>query len=297
MLTDFPANIHDVARPPGLGRVFYVHGFNGLDTNNGLDPGTPFRTIAYALLQCANGRNDYIIVLNHWHEAMPIQINITRVHIIGLGFPSLPQIAMSVDGVDTDIFEIMGNLGDMAEIAGFDLGGGVTHAGIEFGGLGVADGVYIHDCNFGSPYCGDTPLYGIWSAGAGHGRSGLIERCTFMGAGDGGAGGTITGDGIRHEMWQTEIRHNIFLGIPGVAIYQDGCNSVKIIENFIMVDADTQGAGITFGAGSDRNLIAGNRAAFRLAQGALTNPYLDIAAANRNAWVGNYWSEALAAPA
>lgn len=296
MLTDFPANIHAVNRPPGLGRVFYVHGFNGLDTNNGLDPGTPFLTIAYALTQCANGRNDYIIVLNHWTEAMPIQINVSRVHIIGLGYSRLPQIAMNAAG-DTAIFEIMGNLADMVEIAGFDLGGGPTHAGIEFGGLGVADGVYIHDCNFGSPYCGNTPLYGIWSAGAGHGRSGLIERCTFMGAGDGGAGGTITGDGILHQMWQTEIRHCIFLGLPGVAINQDACASVKVIENFIMLDADTAGAGITFGATSARNLIAGNRAAYGEAIAALANPYQDLAGANVNAWVGNYWSEILTVPA
>ena len=79
----------DLQRPPTIGWVFYVDHINGANTNNGIDPGEAFATITFALTQCQNDRDDYIIVLEHGasgvEPAYPVVINIDRVHVIGRG--------------------------------------------------------------------------------------------------------------------------------------------------------------------------------------------------------------------
>ncbi|GAH84946.1 unnamed protein product, partial [marine sediment metagenome] len=68
-----------VSRPPAIGRVFFVD-TSGLDTNNGIDPGTPFLTIEHAIGECEDDRNDYIYVLDCWDaDDYPITIDKSRI--------------------------------------------------------------------------------------------------------------------------------------------------------------------------------------------------------------------------
>ena len=70
--------------PTGAGNVFWVDGINGNNANSGTRPDQPWLTITYALTQCVNEHNDYIMVLDAWQEPAAVDINVTRVHIIGL---------------------------------------------------------------------------------------------------------------------------------------------------------------------------------------------------------------------
>lgn len=288
---DFSPSSITIARPQGLGRVFYVDGLDGDDDANGIDPGTPFKTITYALSLCLAGRNDYIIVFNHWQETVPIVVNKSRVHILGIGYPGRPMVVMNA-GTDDPIFQIYGDLGDYCEIAGFDLGGGTNHAAIESAGApNTPDSIYIHDCNFGSEYCSDTPLHGIWHGAGQGGRSWKIERCTFLGASDTGDGALIS-DGIfiaGGNLAHTEIVDCLFMGCPRIAINVEswGCT---IRDNDIAATAAV-GAGITLGAAATRCLVSGNHAAFGDDSAALNNPFADLAGVNANAWTGNYHCE------
>ena len=296
---DFSPSSITVARPVGLGRVFYVNGLDGNDTWNGIDPGTPFKTIAHALDQCEAGNNDYIIVFNHWSEDVPIVVNKTRVHIIGVGYPGRPMVILTAGDEDEPVFQISGSAGNFCEIAGFDIGGGNNHAGIEDVLAEAADFVYIHDCNFGSEYCGDTPQDGILLANFGA-RSWKIERCTFLGASDTG-GGTLTRDGIRlvnANLFHNEIVNCLFMACPGIAINVDS-GAVIIRHNHIVLDTNQQGAGITLGTLSARCLVSDNRAACgedSAHAGSNANPYEELAGLNSNAWTANYWNELLTPP-
>jgi len=277
-----------VSRPIGLGKVFYVHGFDGDDGNNGVDPSTPFKTITYALSQCVSGRNDYIIVLNGWSETTPIVVNKTRVHIIGMGCDGMPLVSLT-SSQDSEIFQISGDAGDFCEIAGFDLGGGDNHAGIEPAAGGpTADLVYIHHCNFGSEYCGDTPQNGVWlPAGAGA-KAWKIEKCKFMGT-DGDTGGKLTASGVRiDEGAQHEVVDCLFSGCVAPSITIMGQAHV-VRNNDIAMPADALGGGITIAVGSANCVVIGNRAAFGETAGALAKPYLDNCGANANIWTANYW--------
>ncbi len=285
--------------PPGgsgMGNVFFVHGFNGLNTNEGVDPAFPLQTITYALTLCVAGHNDYIIVLDAWSEDTPIVVNKSRVHIIGLGCYGVPLVTLT-SNADSAIFQIDGDNGDFCEIAGFDLGGGNNHAGIEPSpGVATADLVYIHHCNFGSEYCGDTPQDGIGLYAVHGAKAWLIEKCKFFGASDTG-GGQLTADGVViAEGAKHEIKDCVFLGCPGVAINVTG-QAIIIRNNEIALDADTAGAGITLGAGATRCLVSYNKAAFGEALAALNNPYVDNAGANANAWTANYDHETSGPPA
>lgn len=288
-------------RPPGIGKVFYVHGWTwgtpiGNDANNGIDPSTPFLTIRHALDQCVDLRNDYIIVLNHWSEITPIHVDKQRVHILGLAIDEMPVIAMTTDHNDP-VFMIDGDLGSMCEIAGFDLGGGDAHGGIEplFGGS-TASSVYIHDCNFGSEFCGDTALYGIWLPPGSGAKAWKIVRCKFMGSGIAGGLGTLVGSGVRiDEGAHHEVKDCLFMGCVAPTILAEG-HGLIIRNNDIAMPADAAGGGITIGATSLDCIISNNRASFGEALAGLFNPYLDNAAVNANVWIANYRNEALTVP-
>ena len=294
MTMEFPANmLNAVFRPPALGRVFYVHGFTGLNTNNGIDPGTPFLTIAYALTQCANGRNDYIIVLNGWSEDTPIQVaaDKSRVHIIGMACDGMPAVSLT-SNADSPIFEVGG---DFVEIAGFDLGGGDNHGGIEPLAGETSDMVYIHHCNFGSEYCGDTPLHGVFlPTGLTQGAKGWrIKDCKFMG----GTFGLLTSSGVKiDEGASHEVCDNLFSACPAPAISILGF-SIIVRNNDILVATDVAGGAITVLVGGALNYISNNRAAREEAAAGSLNPYLDNALdAVTDAWVANYHAETLTAP-
>ena len=278
-----PAGIVGGFNTPGT--VYFTDIFNGLNTNNGLTPDTPFQTITYALTQCTADNDDYIIVMDAWNEATPIAVNITRVHILGLSNnPITPYPTLTATG-DTSIMTITSTC-NFVEIAGLSFGGGATMAGIH-DAAGTCMAANIHHCTFGHSFAGNTPLHGIWVAANATGIS--IQYNFFYGAGN-TVGGTITADGINWTGAGVSlggiIAHNWLLGCPGIALNMAARFIGGVIqENMIALDADTAGAGITMGATATGNLIVKNVATF--GEAAANNPYLDNGAANANHWAGN----------
>lgn len=283
LVTEFGAGqIPAISRPPAIGRVFYVHNWTGNDNNNGVDPSTPFATITYALTQCLDDRNDYIIVLQHYQE-LPITVNVDWVHIIGVtANPALPFICLNNAANNDSIFYLV-STGNHAEIAGFMLGGGAAHAGIE-NAASTPQQPYIHNCYFGNPFSGNTPQDGILIAA---GLSGpVIEHCTFMGD-QVNCGGLITRDGIRLQVGAISgglIRNCTFLGLDGVGIHILAAFVGGVIKDnvFAVPDAAAHEA-IDIAAGAGGTLIDGNHATEGMA--AMGNvPYGDATAG------GNHWS-------
>ena len=292
-----PAGIVGGFNTPGT--VYFTDIFNGDNTNNGLSPDVPFQTIAYALTQCTDDNDDYIIVMDAWNEATPITVACTRVHIIGLSTsPERPYPVLTATG-DTNVM-VISNASQSSEIANLDFGGGNTAAGIAAIGGSTPMGVIIHDCTFGNGWAGDTALYGIWVAAEATALA--IMNCQFRGSGGGVTGGTLTGDGIRLTMNANlggRITGNILQGLPGIAInFTANGDAYVIADNIIACDADTAGSAITLSATTTGCLVANNKAMFGdAAGGMLTNPFLDNAAAGSNHWAGNMKGAAFTDPA
>jgi len=291
-----PGGIIGATNTPG--NVYFVDYLNGNNANAGTYPAAPWQTVAYALTQCVNDHDDYIIVLDQWNEPTPVAVNVTRVHIIGLSSnPSRLYPTWTATG-DTAILTLSA-LSNFCEIAGFDFGGGATHGAIE-NVAGTPMGVNIHHCTFGETWPGNTPAYGINIAL--NATAIRISDCKFRGTG-GNAGGTITIDGIR---WNTaadnhggDIRNNIFQGCPNVGINISARGDALVIaENLIACDADTQGAAITLGATALGCFVVGNKAMYGdVAGGMVQNPFLDLAAAAANHWASNMKGAAFIDPA
>jgi len=281
------------------GNVYYVNGFTGLDTRTGLNPNYPLLTIAHALTHCVNDHDDYIIVLDHWQEAWPVAINVTRVHIIGVGVdPSHPYVALNA-AADTAIFNLTG-ASNNCEIAGFSFGGGNTRAGIENLG-GSPMGIYIHDCAFGHIFAGDTPQDGIRCDG-GNFTNIRVENNNFYGALAPG-GGTITRSGIR---WISggdpvggTIKGNVFKGLT-IAInfiqVAPASGGFIVTDNLFFLDiADAGPFGWAITVNGPNNLIGcifQNNHATQTGDGTGNIPYRDlstgVAATTLNGWVMNY---------
>ena len=288
--------------PIGTGNVYWVDSIRGVVGNSGIRPDLAVPSITEALTLCAIENNDYIMVIEDWQEAATVTVNITRVHIIGLSnYLRLNSnhsfVALNATG-DFPIFTIT-NLSQNCEIAGFNMGGGATSAGIE--NITTATmGAHIHDCTFGHIFSGDTPQDGIRiEMNATNIR---IEHCTFLGTPTGK--GTLTRDGIR---WQAgnvlngTVINNQFIGIPAVCfngLNMGGDGGVTIQDN-IFECIDAQGAAITLGVTVFGCLVVGNKAIYGPNTAAMVNnPYLDqTVAAPFNAWAGNYKGNALIDPA
>jgi hypothetical protein len=282
---------------PVLGNVFFVNGITGSDLNDGLTPATAFATITYALTQCVNDNDDCIVVVDHWQET--VAINITRVHIIGMpANPNHSYVQMNA-AANTAIFTVTA-LSNNCEIAGFSFGGGAAHAAIENVG-GTPMGLYIHDCQFGHSFAGNTPQDGILiDVNATNIR---IERCSFYGN---LAGGTLTRDGIRWsgggDPLNGAIIDNQFLACPGVGInfivVAANTGGITIKDNIFACGADVQGSAITLGATCAGFLVAKNNALYGdITANMANNPYLDQAPGFNNHWMHNYKGNAPVDPA
>lgn len=288
--TTFPAfAIPSISRPPALGRVFYVDATNGANTNNGVDPGTAFATIGYALDQCVNLRNDYIIVLDCWGEAGPIDINKTMVHLMGIGnTPNRPWAALAATG-DNPCF-LLSSLSNGCEIAGFMLGGGATQGGIDRVG-GTPMGAHIHHCVFGSALVGDTPAYGIRLLA---GTALRINDCIFVGTGA-DAGGTITIDGIQIRVSQhSAVMDCIFMGCPNIGLHLSDSSHIVVMGNRFTVPDLANGEAITVAGAAAAGCLVTDNHAMAGGDGVMgTNPYRDVAGAG----VNNHWGQNFAGAA
>jgi len=300
IITEFgPQETLTVRRPPALGRVYYVSHFApGADTNNGIDPGTPFLTITYALTQCVANRNDYIVVLDCWAEATetwPIPVSVDRVHIVGMTSPNAPYTKIKPpDATNTAVMNVTG---DYVEIAGFDFGSGDDHGGVE---LSQGRNCWIHHCQFGSVEAnkaGGLPIYGI-SVYADSNTFCLVEDCHFLGQ-DANAGGCIGIHGITTagapgavSFGWSVIRNCMFQGIPACGIYIDLTSSMVIQDNVFSVPDAVNGEAITLdlvGGVTHGNFIKGNVAGMGMLNAGYTfNPFRDLNGNTQNAWAMNY---------
>jgi hypothetical protein len=287
-----------VNRPPGLGRVFFVSaaGDNG---NNGVDPGTPFQTITYALTQCTTGNHDYIIVMNNTsavEPAFPIDIDIDFLHIIGYwGMPYPSPTLAATD--DNPTFRLVDG-STWIEIGGIDFGGGATNGCIQIGsGAGNTSYCWIHDCSFG--YDASTAQDGIrWLATHADAQT-FVEDCIF------GAG--LTRDCLRLDGNNTRgiFRRNMFRDIQGIGINVNvnGADLGGIFNNTFSVpiaDAAAAGWAITFVLGAGTAQVMNNYAS-ETGDDTGNNPYRDLStgvlATSLNAWGLNYENDTPTDPA
>ena len=285
-------------RSPGVGKVFYVHN-GGNAGNEGTDPEFPLSTIALALAKVRANKNDYVFVLDHWTEAGPISVMKEACHIIGTG-PDHALRTVLQAATDVAIFRL-GSSATYAEIAGFNLGGGNAAPGIDIANCSAP---WIHHCDFGHPYTGDTPLYGIQATGANSPEI-SIEDCKFYG--DGKSDGAITSNGIRLELGadvsfaNSIIRRNLFSGLVGAdsagAIAIDGALGIWILDNLFHVVDDIDGCGINILADSLNLVVDGNRAFHGRSNVENTfNPFRDLNAVDDNGWGSNYYNGILREP-
>ena len=292
--------------PIGIGDVYWVDSNNGNDANVGTQPNLAFATITHALVHCQNNHNDYIMVIAAAAEAVIIDINKTRVHIIGVGDfltrpnqtnPPVPLIAPAALGVLQ-----VSAASNYCEIAGFMIGGAANHAGIE--NTGAVIGLHVHDCVFGHTISGGAPADGIFiDINAVNIR---VENCIFLGTP--GGKGLLTRDGIRWDTATDPLNGNIencqFKGLPGIAInfvaVTDATGGITIKDNVIACKENpVVGDAITLAATTRGFLVAGNKALYGKVTAAMANnPYLDLTVvAPFNAWMENYKGNALIDPA
>jgi hypothetical protein len=194
-----------------VGSVFYVHGSNGDDANDGLTPRTPFLTITHAVDQCTAWADDYIFVLSYPNmaagETFPIALDVHKVHLIGTTKQASPSPAI-VNNAGHSIQITAQNV----EVAGFNFGAEATSDCIQI--VGAQWQVHIHHNFF------------AWSD--------TCENCIMLSG----------------QPTQTSIHDNYFgmHGYDGYAILgtaDGGCGRINIERNVIF----QQGRVITTGTG------------------------------------------------
>ena len=266
----------------GLGRVYYVDGCAGSDSNDGLGPTTPKLTLAAALALCANDHNDTIVLLDYYNleGGAAVTINKSKVTIVGAegGCRDRSWTCLHATA-DTACLIVAANDVRIHQIY-FDAG--ASHGGIEFSGGKCRIGIY--DCWFGSG------AHGVYSVPGGIAFSLEVANCFFC--------QSLTGHGIyiNDDPAFIYLHHNFFDQAQGDAInvVQGGGN--RICDNTIACGADAQGRGISLGASVTRCLCARNVANFGDTD-MVANPFEDGAGAGVNHWMANYKGITLIQPA
>ena len=260
---------------PNAGDIYYVDGTNGLNTNDGLSRDAPVLTITYALSLCTAGNEDYIIVIGYPSagaagEVWPIAMSVANVHLIGDSlYQASPSAWLEPTG-DDDCITLGANF---CEIAGLELRGGATSAGIQTDG--TVWRAYIHHNDF-SLQAGarDGIVLGTGAVDCPHW---LIEHNKF------GHQDNITRDAIRieHNSTRSVIRDNYFYVYSGcVGIHFQGlCTAVGyVVDNtFKVADAAAGEAIYVENAAASVCQFHGNR----VASGSVAmanNPYRDLGA-------------------
>lgn len=270
-----------------LGHITYVNGLVGNDSSNGRNPDHAKLTIAGALTDCLDDRNDVVVILAY-HETtptdtFPVTISTDQTHIIGASYPHIEadRMVTLLADQDTAIFDVQAQ---WCEIAGLKMSGGVSHGCIEFTGTGgvVNKGCAIHHNQFAEKYgAGGQPLHGVWigpTQSDGKANWSWIAYNKFY--------PSITGYGINVESNPAYlvIHNNLFICVADIAIYVAHVSSYgEITDNKFSLDTDVVGRAITFTAGATGNpwWIDGNSAN----DGAViiaANPYRDLSGMDHN---------------
>lgn len=252
------------------GKVYYVNGVSGSNSNPGVNSTAPFLTIDYALSKCVDDQDDYIMVLDSWdQDTFPIVADVSRVHIIGVddgtGWPQLHA------ATDVAIFNATKN---NVEIAGLSLEAPsqtTAHGLIECKTAGMGH-IHVHHCMLGHLGAG---YHGIVLNNAGYS---LIHDNLF--------GHLLAGKGIYGIVNKEIINRNAFHGVGSVAIQIDDGPVGEIVGNRI-VCAGTDGTAIYLTTGSKGlGLIDDNRA-MTLAGACSGDPFRDLGTPKAN-WGMNY---------
>lgn len=269
---------------PGRGSTYYVNGGSDGPTNNNQDGETaitPKQTITAALALCTDNYNDTIYVLNYGSnarasETWPIVVNKAQVHIIGVGTRANKWATVTATGADLDAFSIEAQ---RVEIAGLEIGGTAAGTGA---GIILTNGMwgcYIHDCWFG--VADGVGAVGIEVPSGVDAPYLRIEDCEF------GNGLTAGGILIANNATKGTIANNVFSDVTDVAISVTGSAvGLRILNNFIDMDADTDGHGIALAAGTSDCLVFGNQVAS--AKSATTADRGLKDGSSNNSWGNNY---------
>lgn len=278
-----------VANP---GTFFYVDGSNGLDTNDGLSPETPFLTVTAALAACTTAQNDYIFILSYPStapatETFPIVINKSHIHLIGIpDQASRRNVCLFCQDGGVNTIDL-GDDADDCEIAGIEFGATTAACIHTDSPTPFTCRAHIHDCEFGWIRTCQDGIYIV--AGGADTPHWLIENNRF--------GENCTRAGIYNDYNGTRsfYRNNFFKVASGaVGVYLHGlCTGhIFVLDNYFQVTDNAAGEAITTSA-TATGMATGNVAA----QGKVAcanNPYLDGGAFD---WGVNYQPGAILLPA
>lgn len=250
----------------GKGRVFYVddNGADGYGVQS-QNPNYPLLTMTAAMDLCTASVGDAIVVMAKspstvtGAETFPIAMDVSGVLLTGLycrghgGGDS----GFSTDTSDGDTVSATANYINVE-----NLFLGITTGGTQ-GCPITANGSYnftVRNCCLENQ-APNLALYGIEIAGDCPWL--LIEDCYF---GE-GVGNRNTSAIIVVAATRGIIRRNVILNSSSYAIHiGSGCHGgLSILDNYIMMGADTDGMAVYCEDGSTNNLIMGNKCAFGIA--------------------------------
>lgn len=271
----------------GVGNTYFVD-ISGLDSNDGLTPAKALKTITAALAKCVDDHDDYIYVLDCWDaDTYPITIDKSRVHIIGVGVPSM-NLFPQLQGGTENIFVLNANYVEIAGLGFVSAGASAIVSGADNCSYG-----WIHHCTFATAAL--SLLNGIAQVGCQIGNM-LIEDNMF--------GSNITNDGITGQLVNCRIRNNVFRDCVNIAVNLGAVEIGTVIGNhfFRGLDGAVAGWAITLAAAANGGIITDNKASQTgNAAGADNLPYVDasgLAVGSRlNGWAANYHGENVIVPA
>jgi len=260
-------------RTANPGTAFYVDGNNGLDTNDGLSPETPFLTVTAALAACTSGANDYVFIMEYpstalGTETFPIALNKSHVHLIGVpDQASRRNVCLFCQDGAVNTLEL-GQDADDCEIAGIEFGATTAACILASAGTPFTCRLHIHHCEFGWIRTCQDGIH-IQSGGADTPHW-LVEHNRF--------GENCTRAGIYNNYNGTRsfYRNNFFKVASGaVGIHMVGiCTGhMFLIDNVFQVTDNAAGEAITTSA-TALGLATGNVACS--GKGAMGNiPWVD----------------------
>lgn len=269
-------------KTPNAGTAFFVDGENGVDTNNGLSPDTPFLTVTAALAEVTTGANDYIFILNYpstapGTETFPIEINATHVHLIGVpDQASQRNVCLNVTTGTENCIEFGADASDI-EIAGIEFGATTQACIYADVPTPFTPRVHIHHCEFGwIRTCEDGISIEAGGADTPHW---LVEHNRF--------GENCTRAGIYNNYNSTRsfYRNNFFkVAQNAVGIHLVGlCTGhIFVLDNYFQVTDNAAGEAITTSV-TATGLAVGNMAG----QGKVNMANIPWVDGGSFDWVGN----------
>ena len=246
-------------RTANPGAFFYVDGENGVDTNDGRSPESPFLTVTAALAACTAGQNDYVFILNYpatapGTETFPIAMTKSMVHLIGVpDQASRRNVCLFCQDGGTNTIELS-DAADDCEIAGIELGATTAACIYTTAATPFCCRLHVHHCEIGWIR---TCTYGIHiEAGGADTPHWLVENNRF------GENCTAAGIYNNYNATRSFYQNNFFkVAQNAVGIHLVGiCTGhIFLLNNVFQVTDNAAGEAITTSA-TALGLAAGNMA-------------------------------------